>query len=193
MKLLHLDSSALGDQSVTRELGAAIIAHWRERFPGARVDYRDLDANPVPHLSGRSLARTDPALAARDDQVLEQFLDADVVVVGAPMYNFGIPSTLKAWIDRIAIKGKTFRYTEQGPEGLAAGKRVIVASGRGGAYGDTSLADFQEAYLRQLFGFLGIDDIQIVRAEGVGLSPQHRQQALATAKASLLEPLKDAA
>jgi FMN-dependent NADH-azoreductase len=193
MKLLHLDSSALGDQSVTRELGAAIIAHWRARFPGATVEYRDLDANPVPHLSGRSLARTDPALAAQDDQVLEQFLEADVIVVGAPMYNFGIPSTLKAWIDRIAIKGKTFRYTEQGPEGLAAGKRVIVASGRGGAYGDSSPADFQEAYLRQLFGFLGIGDIQFVRAEGVGLSPQHREQALATAKTSLLAPLRDAA
>ena len=186
MKLLHLDSSALGDQSVTRELGAAIVAHWRARF-------RDLDADPVPHLTGGSLARTDSVLAAQDDRLLQQFLDADVIVLGAPMYNFGIPSTLKAWIDRIAIKGKTFRYTEQGPQGLAAGKRVIVASGRGGAYGDSSPADFQEAYLRQLFGFLGIDDIEFVRAEGVGLSPQHREQALATAKASLLAPLRDAA
>lgn len=193
MKLLHLDSSALGDQSVTRELGAAIIAHWRARFPVATVEYRDLDADPVPHLTGGSLARTDSVLAAQDDRLLQQFLDADVIVLGAPMYNFGIPSTLKAWIDRIAIKGKTFRYTEQGPQGLAAGKRVIVASGRGGAYGDSSPADFQEAYLRQLFGFLGIDDIEFVRAEGVGLSPQHREQALATAKASLLAPLKDAA
>ena len=193
MKLLHLDSSALGDQSVTRELGAAIVAHWRAGFPSATVEYRDLDADPVPHLTARSLAGSDPALAAQDERLLLQFLDADVVVVGAPMYNFGIPSTLKAWIDRIAIKGKTFRYTEQGPEGLAAGKRVIVASGRGGAYGNTSPADFQEAYLRQLFGFLGIEDIQFVRAEGVGLSPQHREQALATAKASLLAPLKVAA
>ena len=193
MKLLHLDSSALGDQSVPRELGAAIVAHWRARFPVATVEYRDLDADPVPHLTGGSLARTDSVLAAQDDRLLQQFLDADVIVLGAPMYNFGIPSTLKAWIDRIAIKGKTFRYTEQGPQGLAAGKRVIVASGRGGAYGDSSPADFQEAYLRQLFGFLGIDDIEFVRAEGVGLSPQHREQALATAKASLLVPLRDAA
>ena len=193
MKLLHLDSSALGDQSVTRELGAAIVAHWRARFPSATVEYRDLDADPVPHLTARSLAGSDPGLATQDERLLQQFLDADVVVVGAPMYNFGIPSTLKAWIDRIAIKGKTFRYTEQGPEGLAAGRRVIVASGRGGAYGNTSPADFQEAYLRQLFGFLGIEDIQFVRAEGVGLSPQHREQALATAKASLLAPLKVAA
>ena|SRR5688500_14977849 len=193
MKLLHLDSSALGDQSVTRELGAAIVAHWRRHFPAAAVEYRDLDADPVPHLTAGSLARTDPALAAHDDRLLQQFLDADVIVVGAPMYNFGIPSTLKAWIDRIAIKGKTFRYTEEGPEGLTAGKRVIVASGRGGAYGDSSPADFQEAYLRQLFGFLGIVDIEFVRAEGVGLSPQHREQALATAKASLLAPLRSAA
>jgi FMN-dependent NADH-azoreductase len=192
MKLLHLDSSALGDQSVTRDLSAAIVAHWREHFPAATVEYRDLDVDPVPHLTGRSLGRTDPALAARDDQVLQQFLDADVIVVGAPMYNFGIPSTLKAWIDRIAIRGKTFRYTEQGPEGLAAGKRVIVASGRGGIHSGAP-TDFQEPYLRQVFGFLGIADVEFVRAEGVAYSPQHRTDALEGAKAAIQAPLREAA
>ena len=124
---------------------------------------------------------------------MRQFQAADVLVVGAPMYNFGIPSTLKAWIDRIAVAGKTFRYTADGPEGLAGGKRVIVASGRGGAYGDASPADFQEAYLRQVFGFLGIRDIDFVRAEGVALSPEHRAAAIAKAVAGVPVPLRAAA
>ena len=193
MKLLHLDSSALADQSVSRQLSAAIVARWREEVPGVHVDYRDLDAEPIPHLNGPMLAGRDPECAAAGDLLLRQFLEADVLVIGAPMYNFGIPSTLKAWIDRIAVNGKTFRYTANGPEGLAGGKRVIVASARGGAYGDDNPADFQEAYLRQLFGFLGIDDIEFVRAEGVGLSPQHREQALATASATIPAPLREAA
>jgi FMN-dependent NADH-azoreductase len=193
MKLLHLDSSALADQSVSRQLSAAIVARWRRDVPGLHVDYRDLDAESIPHLNGPMLAGRDPACAAAGDLLLRQFLEADVLVIGAPMYNFGIPSTLKAWIDRIAVNGQTFRYTEKGPEGLAGGKRVIVASARGGAYGESNPADFQEAYLRQLFGFLGIDDIEFVRAEGVGLSPQHREQALAAASAAIPAPLREAA
>lgn len=193
MKLLHLDSSALGANSVTRELTAAIVGLWRDTRPGLAVEYRDLDLEPIPHLSGRSLAQIEPGAASADEEILQQFLDADVVVIGAPFYNFGIPSTLKAWIDRIAIKGRTFRYSEAGPEGLAGGKRVIIASGRGGAYGDASPADFQEAYLRQVFGFLGVTDIQIVRAEGVGMSPRHRAEALATAHASIQQPYPIAA
>ena len=109
------------------------------------------------------------------------------------MYNFGIPSTLKAWIDRVAVAGKTFRYTESGPEGLATGKRMVIASGRGGMYGDSSPADFQEAYLRQVFNFLGVTDIEFVRAEGVAYSPQHRSDAIAGALASIPEPLRLAA
>lgn len=115
------------------------------------------------------------------------------MVVGAPMYNFGVPSTLKAWIDRVAVAGRTFRYTAAGPEGLAGGKRVIVASSRGGAYGDASPADFQEAYLRQLFGFLGVRDIEFVRAEGLNLSPEYRVRGLAQAHASIPAPLAAAA
>ena len=192
MKLLHIDSSALGQNSVTRELGAAIVAHWSARADRPQVQYRDLDLEPLPHLNGRSLAKADPAEAAQAEQVLEQFLAADVLVIGAPMYNFSIPSTLKAWIDRVAVAGKTFRYTEKGPEGLAGAKKIIIASGRGGIHTD-SPTDFQEAYLRQVFGFLGVTDIEFVRAEGVAYSPQHRSDAIAGALASIPEPVRLAA
>jgi len=192
MKLLHLDSSALGTASVTRELSAAIVARWQDKLPRLEVEYRDLDTNPLPHLTGQSLAQSDPAETADAARVLEQFLAADVLVIGAPMYNFSVPSTLKAWIDRIAVAGKTFRYTENGPEGLAKGKHLIIASGRGGLHTGAP-TDFQEAYLRQVFGFLGVTDIDFVRAEGVAYSPQHRTDAIAAALASIPEPTRLAA
>ena len=192
MKLLHLDSSALGAASVTRELSAAIVARWQDKLPRLEVEYRDLDANPLPHLTGSSLAQSDPVEAADAARVLEQFLAADVLVIGAPMYNFSVPSTLKAWIDRIAVAGKTFRYTENGAEGLAKGKQLIIASGRGGLHTGAP-TDFQEAYLRQVFGFLGVTDIDFVRAEGVAYSPQHRTGAMAAALASIPEPTRLAA
>ena len=193
MKLLHLDASALGTQSVTRELSAAIVARWQDAVPGLAIDYRDLDTNPLPHLTAGVLAGTDTVGKAEGDAVMDQFLASDVIVIGAPMINFSIPSTLKAWIDRIAVAGKTFRYTDKGPEGLANGKRVVIASARGGIYGDANPADFQEAYLRQVFGFLGVTDIEFVRAEGVAYSPQHRADALAAAHASIREPMREAA
>ena len=184
MKLLHIDSSILGDNSVSRQLSAATVAKWREAVPGLAVSYRDLDAQPVPHLSAGSLAGADAAEAADAEQILQQFIEADVVVIGSPMYNFTITSTLKAWIDRIAVAGKTFRYTENGPEGLAGGKRVIVASTRGGIHTDAP-TDFQDPYLRQIFGFIGINDVEFVRAEGIAYSPQHRTDAIAGALAAL--------
>jgi len=193
MKLLHIDSAATGAGSITRELTSAIVARWQDAVPGLSVTYRDLDAQPLAHLTGPVLTKADAAGAEASEATLQQFLDSDVIVVGAPMYNFGVPSTLKAWIDRVAVAGRTFRYTENGPEGLAKGKRVVIASGRGGLYGDNSPADFQEAYLRQVFGFLGVTDIEFVRAEGVAYSPQHRADALATAKASIRQPLREAA
>ena len=192
MKLLHLDASALGANSVTRELSAAIVARWQDAIPALQVEYRDLDADSLPHLTGDILSGANAMAQAEGARLLEQFLASDVIVIGAPMYNFGIPSTLKAWIDRIAIAGKTFRYTETGPEGLADGRRVIVASGRGGIYGNGP-ADFQENYLRQVFNFLGITDVEFVRAEGVAYSPQHRTDAMAAAHAAIPAPLKEAA
>jgi FMN-dependent NADH-azoreductase len=191
MKLLHLDSSALGTGSVTRELTAAIVARWQAKLPQLQVEYRDLDSDPLPHLTGQSLAQANPEEAADAARTMEQFLAADVLVIGAPMYNFSIPSTLKAWIDRVAVAGKTFRYGAQGPEGLAGGKKIIIASGRGGIHSAPS--DFQEAYLRQVFGFLGVTDIEFVRAEGVAYSPQHRSDAIAGALDAIPEPQRLAA
>ena len=192
MKLLHIDSSALGTNSASRELSAAIVARWQADAPGLSIQYRDLDSNPLPHLDGSALAKTDPAQAEESERVLQQFLDADVVVIGAPMYNFAIPSTLKAWIDRIAVAGRTFRYTENGPEGLANGKRVVIASARGGLHADAP-SDFQEPYLKFIFGFMGVRDLDFVRAEGLNLSPRHRSDALAVAHAAISEPVTEAA
>ncbi len=192
MHLLHIDSSALGANSVTRELSAAIAARWRDALPGLQVTYRDLDVDPVPHVTGRGLSGADAEEAAAAERVLADFLAADVIVIGAPMYNFSVPSTLKAWIDRIAVAGRTFHYTADGPQGLAGGKQVIVASGRGGLHSGAP-SDFQEPYLRQVFGFLGIEDVTFVRAEGVAYSPEHRAQALAAAHASIPEPVRKAA
>ncbi len=191
MKLLHLDSSILGDNSASRELSAAIVARWRDAVPALTVTYRDLAGTPLPHLSGGSLAGADPGEAADAQRVLQEFLDADVIVIGAPMYNFGVPSTLKAWIDRVLVAGTTFRYTESGPQGLARGK-VIVASSRGGAHQESG-GDFQESYLRFVLGFIGITDIETVRAEGLAMSPQHRADAMAAAHASIRSPLAEAA
>jgi len=187
MKLLHIDSSALGGNSISRQLTAAVVETWRKALPDLVVDYRDLDSEPVPHLTGASLAGTNEAEKADAERTLQQFLEADVLVIGAPMYNFTVPSTLKAWIDRIAVAGRTFRYTEKGPEGLAGGKRVIVVSTRGGLHTGAP-TDFQEPYLRQIFAFLGINDVEFVRAEGVAYSPQHRSDAIDQALASLPQP-----
>ena len=186
MKLLHIDSGILGEHSVSRRLTAAVVAQWTADVPDLDVTYRDLAAEPLDHLSGAVVASgfADGAAA------LEEFLAADVIVVGAPMYNFTIPSQLKAWIDRLAVQGKTFRYTESGPVGLAGGKTLIVVSTRGGFYGaDTPLAglDHQEAYLRTVFGFLGITDIRFLRAEGVAISPDHKTAAIAAAEREIAE------
>ncbi|MBD8696551.1 NAD(P)H-dependent oxidoreductase [Stenotrophomonas sp. CFBP 13718] len=186
MKLLHIDASALGDNSVSRQLTAAVVGRFKDSATDLDVAYRDLDANPIPHLRGSSLAQLDATETADAQQVLEQFLAADVVVIGAPMYNFSIPSTLKAWIDRVAVAGKTFKYTEAGQVGLAGGKRVIIVSSRGGIYAD-SPADFQEPLLRQVFAFMGINDVEFVRAEGIAYSPKHREEAIAAALANLPE------
>ncbi|MGQ0486398.1 MAG: FMN-dependent NADH-azoreductase [Hyphomicrobiales bacterium] len=200
MKLLHIDSGILGEHSVTRRLSAALVDQWRKRQPGLKVTYRDLASNPIGHLSGSYLmaqsvdsARHSPELQrdlAESGKALEEFLDADVVVIGAPMYNFSVPSQLKAWIDRIAVQGKTFRYTEKGPEGLASGKKVIIVSSRGGFYSkENGLAaiDHQEPYLRAVFGFLGITDIEFIRAEGVNVSPQKKQEAIASAEKAITQ------
>ena len=198
MKVLHVDSSILSGNSVSRGLTADVVDAIRHNHEDMEVTYRDLVRDPVGHLSGAHLAADQisdvDALLRRDieagQQRLEEFLAADVVVVGAPMYNFGIPSQLKAWIDRLAVAGKTFRYTEQGVVGLAGGKKVVIVSSRGGYYGaDTPMSafDHQETYLKGIFGFFGITDIQFIRAEGLAVGDTHRAEALATAQAAIAE------
>jgi FMN-dependent NADH-azoreductase len=193
MKLLHIDSSILGEHSASRTLGAAVVAARKAADPTLEVVYRDLAASPLPHLSGGSLAKADPAEAALAEQVMQEFLEAEVVVIGAPMYNFAIPSTLKAWIDRLAVAGRTFRYNEQGmAEGLAGGKQLVVASSRGGFH-QASGMDFQEPYLRHMFGFMGIDDITFVRAEGLAVSPEQRAASMQQALVSIVPAMPLAA
>jgi FMN-dependent NADH-azoreductase len=197
-RLLHLDSSILGDQSVSRSLSASIVAKLKESIPDLRITYRDLAANPVPHLTGPTFAAGRGADVPRDAalqadlalgaEVLDEFITADIVVLGLGLYNFGIPSQLKAWVDRLAVPGKTFRYTEKGPEGLLGGKRVIVAIARGGYYGPSSPAhafEHAETYLRGLFTFFGIPQIEVVAAEGLAVGPEARQAGLAQAHASI--------
>lgn len=183
MKVLHIDSSILGDGSASRQLTREIVARWRAAHPHAEVTYLDLAAEELPHLSQKSLARPDEPEAARNVAALEQFLAADVVVIGAPVYNFTIPTQLKAWIDRITVAGKTFRYTAHGPEGLAGNKQVIVAIARGGVR--AADAEFGESYLKFLFGFLGIHNVHFVRAEGLAISPEHREASLSAARAAI--------
>ena len=189
MKLLHLDSSILGGNSASRTLSAAIAGQLAGQ--GADIVYRDLAADPLPHLTGEHFAArlgATPVSAelqqaiATDQAVLDEFLAADTVVIGAPFYNLGVPSQLKAWIDRVAVAGKTFRYTADGPHGLAGGKRVIVAATYGGQHPADSGRNFVEPYLRQVFAFLGITEVEFVSAEGLNISPELRTQALEAAQ-----------
>jgi FMN-dependent NADH-azoreductase len=193
MKLLHIDSSVLGENSASRSLTAAIVARLRAEHPGVEVTHRDLAAQSLPHFTP-VLAESHPCVA-RNGEILDEFLAADVVVIGAPMYNFTIPTQLKAWIDRVLTAGKTFRYTENGPEGLAGGKRVIIASSRGGIYseGPAASVDFQETYLKHVFGFIGIHDVEFVRAEGLNLGAEQREAAMTQAHARIEGELRVAA
>ena len=188
MKILHIDSSIQGAGSATRELTREIVARLKATRPDAQITYRDLAAAELSHFSQAAFKRSDELEAARNTAVLEEFLAADVLVIGAPLYNFSIPTQLKAWVDRIVIAGRTFRYTERGPEGLAGGKQVIVAVARGGVYEAGSPAEFGESYLKFVLGFLGIRDVTFVRAEGLAFSPQHRESALSAAHEAIPVP-----
>jgi FMN-dependent NADH-azoreductase len=181
MKLLHLDSSILGANSASRELSAAIVARWRAAHPGLDITYRDLAAAPAPHLAAGSLAGTDAAEVALAAAMMDEFLAADIVVIGVPMYNFNIPSQLKAWIDRISVAGKTFRYTEAGPVGLAGGKKVFVAGAYGGFHSGDAPTNFIEPYLRFVFGFWGITEVEFITAEGLSVSPEQRSGSIRAA------------
>jgi FMN-dependent NADH-azoreductase len=172
--ILHIDSSITGQNSVSRAITRAIVDQLRAFDPEAEVVERDLAAEPLPHLTLEAFA---------DQSVLDEFLAADTVVIGAPMYNFSAPTQLKAWIDRIMIAGRTFHYTADGPEGLVKGKRVIIALARGGIYDEGSPAaafEHLESYLRTIFGFIGIAP-EFVAADGINISPEQRQQSISEA------------
>lgn len=196
MKILHIDSSITGAQSVSRQLSAAVV----ERLGGGGehdVTYRDVAADELPHFtavtapSAHPLSQAVPVLdaaqqaqRATSDAILAEFLDADVIVIGVPMYNFTVPSELKAWIDRVIVPGTTFRKGEAGPEGLAGNKRVILAVARGGVYAAGSPfgpAEHAESLLRSLLGFIGVTEIETVVAEGLNF-PDARNSAIASAR-----------
>src|SRR6185369_2884038 len=187
MKLLHIDSSVLGPHSVSRKVSSAIVERLKTATPSLEAAYRDLTTAPLAHLSGLHLAAAQGAAPeatlqadlAAGRTALEEFLAADIVVLGAPMYNFTIPSQLKAWIDRIMVAGKTFKYGANGPEGLAGGKRVIVAISRGGFYGAGTPAaalEHLETYLRGVFGFIGVRIVEFISADGIQVGPEHREK-----------------
>jgi len=169
MTILRIDSSITGDASVSRQLTAAIIAQLQAQDPTAQVIARDLVASPLSHLT---------LGGSGDADVLDEFLAADTIVVGAPMYNFTVPSQLKAWIDRVLIAGKTFKYGADGPVGLVGGKRVIVALSRGGFYEDNSAFEHAKSYLQAAFGFSGITS-EFVTADGIAVGPEQREAGIA--------------
>lgn len=192
MKLLHLDSSILGDASASRQLSQRLVKAWSAAEPGLVVTYRDLAQQALGHLSSASLAAGATPAEQRDaaqnaevalaEATLQAFLDADAIVIGAPMYNFTVPTQLKAWIDRIAVAGKTFAYDENGPKGLAGGKKVVIVSTAGGIHAGQASGQAHEAYLIQVLQFLGITDIEVVRAEGLAYGEEPRANALKAAQ-----------
>jgi FMN-dependent NADH-azoreductase len=169
--ILHLDASINGDNSASRAISRSIVDQLNGSLWGETVVYRDLAASPLPHLTLDAFA---------DTSVLDEFLAADTIVIGAPMYNFTLPTQLKAWIDRILIAGRTFQYGPNGPEGLAKGKRVIVALARGGFYHEGAPAaslEHLETYLRGVFNFIGIEP-EFVVADGLSIGPEQRNSAI---------------
>lgn len=181
MKVLHIDSSIMGDASVSRQLSHAVVQQLKTKHTDAQVDYLDLATTPIPHLSADILMGQNAEQSELSERLIQQYLDADIVVIGAAMYNFGLSSTLKAWIDRISAVGRTFKYTEQGPVGLAGDKKAYIVSSRGGVFGENSPVDFQEGMLKTIFGFTGVTDVEIIRAEGVNMGPEAKEKALAEA------------
>ena len=197
MQLLHIDSSVLGPNSASRALSADIVSRQVALHPGIRVVYRDLAADSALHLSSAHLAAwqdgpIEDALLGADlakgGGYLDELLAADIVVIGAPMYNFSIPSQLKAWIDRVVVAGKTFRYGVNGAEGLLKNKKAFIASSRGNVYAPGSPAaalEHHENYLTGVLSFIGLTDVTIVRAEGLAFGPEAREAAMSKARANI--------
>lgn len=195
--ILVLNSSVLGAASASKSLVKDAVRHLSRANPRARIIDRDLGTTPIPHLTTANVAgvrgepATDEERAARalSDELIAELRAADTVVIGAPMYNFSIPTGLRAWFDYVLRAGETFSYSEAGPKGLLAGKRVIVIESRGGLYseGPAKAVDFQEPYLRTLLGFIGLTDVTFIHAEKLGYGPEAREAALGSAKQALAE------
>ncbi|MGS0742360.1 FMN-dependent NADH-azoreductase [Glaciimonas sp. GG7] len=195
MKLLHIDSSILGDASASRQLTREVVANLQSTEPEVALVYRDLSKDVTAHLSGgtfvakgtpldqRSVAQQEEV--ALSEAILSEFMAAEVIVIGAPMYNFTIPTQLKAWIDQICVAGVTFRYSESGPVGLATGKRVVIVSTSGGKHVGMPTGIAHVDYLKVVFGFLGITDVEVIRAEGLNYGPEAKDAGFAAARASI--------
>jgi FMN-dependent NADH-azoreductase len=200
---LVLNSSIAGPSSVSRTLVAEIVEQLRTENPGLELVERDLGAAPIPHLTPGTIGgflKVEPEGAEAEtrrlsDALIAELFAADILVIGAPMYNFGMPSPLKAWFDHVLRAGVTFRYTETGPVGLATGKRAIIVETRGGLYSEGPLAflDAQEPHLRAVLGLIGITDVTFVRAEKLGLGPDARAESIASARAAIAGGLPKAA
>ena len=192
--LLHIDSSARLNGSITRQLSAAYVEQWQAKNQGGKVVQRDLATSDIPHISEALLgAYFTPAdqrsaeqqsIIALSDKLVDELLAADTLVIGIPMYNFAPPSAFKAWIDHVCRAGRTFSYTDKGPVGLVTGKRAIVILSRGGVYseGPAQALDFQGTYIRSVLGFIGITDVELVIAEGVAMGEEKSKQAIAQAQ-----------
>lgn len=203
--LLQINASMFGENGQSTQLAKQFVTGWQAANPGANVTVRDVDAAPVPHLSaqrfGAFLAKAEERTAeqqevvALSDTLIDELRNADVIVLGLPMYNFGVPSTLKAYFDHIARAGVTFKYTDQGAVGLLTGKKAYVFATRGGLYAGTP-ADTQAAYVRNFLSFIGISDVEFVYAEGIALGEENKQAGIEKARAAikqLVEPLRAAA
>ena len=197
-KVLIIDSAATGEQSVSKKLVDSLVAGLAERPDDVAVVRRDIGAEPIPHLMAETVtairsseATTEAGQTALElsDRLIAELQEADLVVIGAPMYNFGIPSTLKAWFDHVLRARVTFRYTETGPEGLLKGKKAIVVESRAGLYseGPSAVNDSQEPHLRTLLSFMGLDDVTFVRAEKLAFGPEAAEAAIAEASGKLRE------
>ncbi|AUM69953.1 FMN-dependent NADH-azoreductase [Pseudomonas bijieensis] len=197
MKLLHIDSSILGDNSASRQLSREVVEAWKAAEPGITVTYRDLAADAISHFSAQTLVAAGTSAELRDAalkyeadlsaETMAEFQAADALVIAAPMYNFSIPTQLKAWIDRIAVAGQTFRYTEAGFEGLCGGKKLVIVSTAGGLHAGQPSGAGHEDYLKVMFGFLGITDIEFVRAEGLAKGDEMRNKGMSEAQAQIGE------
>jgi len=195
MKLLHLDSSILGEHSVSRLLSREAVDTLLQGQPNAEIRYRDLANESLAHFGGSTLAangtpaelRTaaQQAEATLSEDVLNELFAADTLVIGAPMYNFSIPTQLKTWIDRISVAGKTFKYGANGPEGLVKGKKVIIVSTAGGQHVGKPSGAGHEDFLLAVLSFIGVTDITVVRAHGLAMGPDAREAALTSARATI--------